>query len=327
MAKLDQDLLYKITENARIQIKEISNNLKKSSPRLKYNLNIIKKEKIIICPHFLIDYSFLGFLLFKVYFKGGFYSEEENKIIINNLKNNPLVTSIYEIEGKYDFAIEIIAQNPSKFNKELQIISKTLEYNSHSVALNLVSHIYPRNYLINNINIDPIEFIVGGDRKTKEFSQQEISVLKEILKNPILHTTKQSNNANMHIQTFKNNMKHLYKEKIIRSARYEISPKNTPIEKIKLFLKMQSKNRENDEKYFNEFMIKTKEIIAFHKTIGEWDIEIDIEAKNRNEIKSIIRSVREKFKHLIKEIDTVEIINIHKRQYLPDDFNDNLQKK
>jgi len=319
MKKIDGDLTYLIVENGRIKLKEISQRIKKSSPRLKYNLKILNKEGIIVCPHSVIDYSYFGFLLFKVYLKGGFYSEEENKKIIANLKKNQAVTSIFETEGKFDFVIEMMAENPSKFNKEIQKISKEIEHNSYTIVLNVVTHLYSRSYLVKNVVEQSNDLIIGGDRAIRNFEANQLVFLKEINTNPLKKMSQISKKTKIHTQTLKSIFNKLKQDKVFRGTKYEISPNVAEIEKIKLFIKTHPKTQK-EELEFSDFLYQTKEVVEMHKTIGEWDLEIDIDAKNRKDLLKIIRKIKENFKPIIKEIDTVEILEIHKKQYLPDSF-------
>src|SRR3989338_10876894 len=131
MVKFDRSLLFLYSENARAKIKDLSGTLKKSSQRLKYSIEKFEKEGIINNAHCVFDYSYFGFILFRVYFKGGYISEKDKAEIIRKLGENPFVVSMYEMTGEYDIAIEISAPNPSRFNKELRKITSLIPTFTH----------------------------------------------------------------------------------------------------------------------------------------------------------------------------------------------------
>ena len=79
MTKFDYELIYLQSENARVNLKDIAHQLKKTSQRLKYSLDVLEKDKIIINPYCIFDYSYFGLILFRVYFKGVYINEQEKE--------------------------------------------------------------------------------------------------------------------------------------------------------------------------------------------------------------------------------------------------------
>ncbi|MCX8147414.1 MAG: Lrp/AsnC family transcriptional regulator, partial [Candidatus Woesearchaeota archaeon] len=126
MTKIDNDLLFLYSENARAKVKGLARILKKSPQRLKYSISMLHKEGIIKNPHCVFDYSYFGQILFRVYFKGGYISEKDKGEIIKQLVQNPYVVSIYELSGEFDLAIELESPNPSRFNKELKKVASLI---------------------------------------------------------------------------------------------------------------------------------------------------------------------------------------------------------
>src|SRR3989338_6746408 len=115
MAKVDTSLIYLLTENARMTLKDFAVYLRKSPQRLKYSISTLQKEGYIADSFSVIDYSYFGLLLFRVYFKGAYVSEKEKNEIVQELKNNSFIVSVYELTGEYDLIAEFASPNPSKF--------------------------------------------------------------------------------------------------------------------------------------------------------------------------------------------------------------------
>jgi len=51
--------------------------------------------------------------------------------------------------------------------------------------------------------------------------------------------------------------------------------------------------------------------------VGDWDMELDIEALDKSKIRSIIIDMREKFKDLIEKFNLIEVYKCYKKSYLP----------
>ena len=104
MKHFNTDLIFLQTENAREKLRAAASILKKSPQRLKYTLKMMEKEGILNNPHCVFDYSYFGLIMFRVYFKGGYIGERDKGAIIEKLKANPYVVSIYEMSGEFDLA-------------------------------------------------------------------------------------------------------------------------------------------------------------------------------------------------------------------------------
>lgn len=319
MVKVDYDLVFLRSENARMRLKEISHLLKKSPQRLKHSLQVLEKEGIIAEPYCIFDYSYLGMLLFRVYFKGGYIGEHDKAQIIKELRDNPYVISLYELTGEFDLAVEFAAPNPSKFNKELKkIITLIPTLNDYKILLNVVTHIYPQNYLAQHTDFPVLneEYVIGGDREIREFNKNETTVMKNLLINPKIRLTELAEVSKMNVKTVTSIMKSLRSNRIIRCFKYTLDTNKLGINKFRLFIKTHNLSVER-EKQLLEYVLKTNEITQLTKTVGDWDMEVDMEALDKKRIRSLIIQLREDFKDIIERFNLIEFYKYHKKTYLP----------
>ena len=317
--KIDNNLVYLRLENARMRLKEISSLLNKSSQRLKYSLNNLEKESILINPHCVFDYSYFGILLFRVYFKGGYISEKDRKNIIEQLSDDPYIVSIYELEGEFDLIMEFACPNPSKFNKELKKIATLIPtLNHYKIVLNVVTHLYPKYYLTKDSNLTILNnvHIIGGDRDVKEFNKNEMSVIKNILLNPKIRVTELANKSGINVKTANSILKNLKKNKVIRGFKYALDTNKLKINKFRLFIELHNLSPEK-EKQIVDHMLKIEEIVQLNKTVGDWDMEVDIESFDKEKVRSIVMRLREEFKEIIQGFNIIEFYKYHKKSYLP----------
>ena len=265
-----------------------------------------------------MDYSYFGLILFRVYFKGAYISEKDKQNIVTILKKNPLVTSIYALSGGFDLVIEFTAPNPSRFNKELKKIGAEIPtLNNYQIILNVVSHLYPRSYLLKNKQEHEEETIIGGDRTLRVFNEQEKKIIQQLLLNTQIRYTQLAEQADLNIKTVIQNIKRLKNEKIIRGFQYLIKGTNAKIDQFRLFLKLHNISAER-EKQLLAYLLTTKEVISLNKTVGDWDLEIDIESRDAMAIRKEISQLREEFKDLIQSFNLIEISEYYKKSYLPE---------
>jgi DNA-binding Lrp family transcriptional regulator len=320
MSKFDRDLIFLYSENARNKIKNMSILLKKSSQRLKYAVGVLDKESIIYNSHCIFDYSHFGMILFRVYFKGGYISEKDKSNIIKRLTENPYVVSVYELSGEFDLAIELESPNPSRFNKELKKVAGVIPtLNSYKIILNLVTHIYPRLYLLEKkelaANIAP-EIIVGGDRAVEDFDAHERAIMKNILDNPNVRLCALSKQSNLNVKTAASVLRKLQRKKVVRGFKYLVNTNRLGIFKFRLFLKLHNLSPDR-EKELMDYLLKTNEVVQLNKTVGDWEMEVDIESLDKSRIRYIIIQMREDFRDLIETFNIIEFYQYYKKSYLP----------
>lgn len=319
MAKVDYELIYLQSENARIGLKGLSCFLKKSSQRLKYSISSLEKENIIKNPYCIFDYSYFGLILFRAYFKSGYISEQDKIKIIKELESNPYITSIYELTGEFDFVVEFSSPNPSKFNKELKKIATLYPMlNDYKIILNIVTYLYPKDYLINNSNLHVLnsEKIIGGDREIETFNENEIKVIKNLILNPTIRITDLASRTELNIKTVKSIFKNLTRKSIVKGFKYNLDTNKLNINKSRLFLKLHNLTLERESQIM-QYMLNNKEIVQINKTVGDWDMEIDIETLDKSRIRNIITQIREEFADLIEKFNLIEFYKYYKRSYLP----------
>ncbi len=320
MGSVDRELVYLYTENARLKIKEAAGILQKSSQRLKYSLDVLEEEGVVFSPHTVVDYSYFGVMLFRVYFKGGYIGESDKVEIIKTLKENPYVMAMYELSGEFDFAIEIGAPNASRFNKELKKIASVIPtLNTYKILLNVVTHVYPKMYLLQDgsrVLVTEHERIVGGDRLVQQFSGQEMRVVRSLVEHPTSRMKTLAQLTDMNIRTVKSAVQELQKKKVVKGFKFLLNTHQLGIEKFRLFLRLHNFSREREDALLKHLLL-TKEIVQMSKTVGDWDMEIDIEAFDKIRVRAIIVELREQYKDLIADFNMIEFYQYFKKAYLP----------
>lgn len=318
--KIDRNLIFLQSENSRARIKDLAVALKKSSPLIKYSIDHLEKEGIIKNPYCIFDYSYFGLILFKVYFKGGYIGEKDKARIISALSDNYYVVSIYELEGEYDLAIEMLSPNPSRFNKELKkIIDEFPTLNNHKIALNLVTYIYPPTFLLENQELASTVksyIVIGGDRPIEQFGKDEISIIKSLLENPNIRYTSLAKKAGMNVITAKKILKKLKDKRIIRGYKYTIDTGKLNIYKYRIFLKLHNMSQEKEEQ-LKEIFLQTKGITAMNKIVGDWNLELDAESLDKTAVRQLIIKIREDFKDVIENFNIMEHYDTYKKKFLP----------
>jgi DNA-binding Lrp family transcriptional regulator len=312
ISKSEKRFLYYYSDNCRITYSQLGKMIKKSPQNTRYYVNSIEKESILNY-HTLIDYSYLDLLMFRVYFKGGF--SRGITPLIQHISKSGYLASISTISGQYDISMEFLARNPSRFNKQLkQLVQDFKELSNYDLIINVVTHIYPRSYLVNKTD----DIIIGGDRKPRILSQSEIILLKLLVNNPKIKVTELAHKSQMNIKTVILRLKDLQKE-LVMGFRTEFDMDKFGIYRNRIILKLHNINVAVEESLL-KFCTQNEHIVCLNKTMGLWDIEIDIETSDMIKFREIFFIIREQFKDIIQSFNYFRIFNTHYRKYVPDYF-------
>ncbi|MCX8147576.1 MAG: Lrp/AsnC family transcriptional regulator, partial [Candidatus Woesearchaeota archaeon] len=160
------------------------------------------------------------------------------------------------------------------------------------------------------------EIIVGGDREVEDFNENEMSIIKCFLENPKIRLTHLARSANLNVKTATAIFKNLQKRRVIKGFKYLIDPNKLGIYHFRLFLQLHNVSQEK-ERGLLDYMKDTREVVQINKTVGDWDMEIDIQSSDKARIRQLIVQIREKFKDLIETFNLIEFYTYYKKSYLP----------
>ncbi len=316
MRKTDSTLIYYMSEYARAGLRELSRKMRKSPQRLKYSQRVLERDGVLGPAYCVFDYSYFGQVLFRVYFKGGYIGEKDKERILRELSANAYVTAVYELTGEFDLVVEFACPNPSRFNKELKrTVTLKPSLNNYKIALNVVTYLFPRLYL-HRPQEEALEWIIGGDREPDQFSGAELGVARTLLLTPGARLTEIARQCSLNPRTAKRIITDLEKRNIIRGYRRALNTDRLGISRSRLLLKLHNLTTAR-EREFTDFLVQTREIVQAHKTIGDWDIEVDIEARDKSRTRYIIMQMRKDYMDLVESFRLIEFFDVYRTSYLP----------
>lgn len=160
------------------------------------------------------------------------------------------------------------------------------------------------------------DVIVGGDRQIEDFKKEELALLQTLHSHPLMRPSRVAKQANLNIKTVITLSKKLHRRRIIKGFRYVIDTNRLGIYKHRLFLKLHNLTTEREAALMEFFTIQPN-IVQLNKTVGDWDIELDLEALDKGVIRSVIAEMREKFRDLIQGFNSMEFYQYYQKSFLP----------
>ncbi len=116
-------------------------------------------------------------------------------------------------------------------------------------------------------------------------------------------------------KTVAERIRKLRKQEIILGFRPSVLARNMGYISSLFLIKYHNISLGGDE--FATYLKNHPNIVRAVKTIGEWDIEIQVEVENVSELRNVEMEIREKFSSLIKEIANVPLYRTYKKTFFP----------
>lgn len=307
-------LLFELTRNSRITTKELGKRLKTSQQSCSYLIKQLKKKNIIRQFTTIIDSVKLGYMNIVVGFDFIDLQHSVKKEIIDYLKDHDYVIGIEEAKQGVDMIIEYSSPNLSAFNKShSEFINKFNKNIKTKFAFPMiVRHKYFKNYLTKSN--DTKDIILCGDRNIINISEQERSLLAEMIKEPDSRIINLAKKSGLSVKSVSKIKKQLEKNRIIKGYSCTFNYNKLGISRYFFFIKFSSQGIKEIEKLI-EYSKQDKNIVEAVKLIGEFNIMLKIEEIKK---KDIIRDIRSNFK--IEDYFIVEMDSIIKKQFIPISF-------
>ncbi|MBU0467347.1 MAG: Lrp/AsnC family transcriptional regulator [Nanoarchaeota archaeon] len=291
----------------------------------------------------MIDITKLGYSQYKLYFKfQNTTIEKENQIIDYWLKDNSSVW-VGQIRGPWDLAVSILEKNNYDFGQTLtKFMQKFSQYIlQKDVLLTEYSPMYSREYLTGRANEQsefinktppqtqasnlrgqenylkgPKEFLYGIPSQTYELNETDKKILSELSNNARIPILKLADLTHLSRDIINYRIKKLTKENIIVQYRTYLNLENLNIRHYKVIFRMKNFSPQEEEK-IKDYVKKHEKATQLLKLIGSYDLEIEFEVQDEDELYKILHNLRQKFSSIIRDFDIIRIIKTHKLDFFP----------
>lgn len=311
----DKKILTLLDENSRFSNSQIAKRVGLSKPAVEYRLKRFEKSNVIFAYYTVIDFTKLGYSQYKIYFKFQDITLDDEKTIIDYWIKDKNSVWIAQIRGRWDLAVSILAGSNFEFGK---VLGKFMSAYSKfilekDVLLTEYSPIYAREYLAET---KPSEFIYGIPSKIHELDETDKKILKELSNNARMNIVDLVEKTKLSRDIINYRLKKLTKDKIIVQYRCYPNLQDLGISHYKIIFRTKNFD-EQIEKEIRAYVAQHKKATQFLKLIGSWDLEIEFETENEDELYIILTEIRKKFSGTIRDFDILRITETYKYNYFP----------
>ncbi len=314
--KKDKRILYELDIDSRQTLSQLGKKVGLSKQVVDYRLKRLITSGVIAQFYAVVNFPKLGYTQYKLYFKFQNVDLAKEKEIIDYWTSSKNSAWVASCRGRWDLAVSLLAKDANEMGN---IISEfTKNYASFilekSVHISHISSVFTKTYLAEQK--EKKEFTYGGQIEHYAPDETDKKILRTISTNarfPILDLMEKTGLTR---DVISYRLKKLKKDNILVQHRTLIDLGKIGHRLYKILLRLQNSPPEK-EKEFKYFVKHEPCGVQFLKLLGSWDIELEFEVNDEEELHRILLELRNKFSGIIRDYDTLLIYKEHKLNYFP----------
>ncbi|MFW5746833.1 MAG: Lrp/AsnC family transcriptional regulator [Nanoarchaeota archaeon] len=311
----DKKLLTLLDKDARLSNSQLARQVGLSKPAIEYRLKRLDQQGVIFSFYTVIDFARLGFSQYKIYFKLQNATLSDEEAMIDYWKKDDHAVWVAEVRGRWDLAVSIFADSNFAFGKIIdafmrQFSSFILE---KDVLLTEYSPIYAREYLTDT---ESSLFTYAAPSKEYDLDKVDTQVIKAISTDARISIIDLARKTGLTRDVVHYRLKKLTKDNIIIQHRCYLNLSAIGINHYKIIFRTKNLD-EKSEQEFAAFVSEHKKATQFLKLIGSWDLEVEFETENEDELYSILAKMRKHFSKIIRDFDILRVTATMKYDFFP----------
>ncbi len=313
----DRKILYELDRDSRQSNKEIARAVGLSEQVVGNRIKRLVDLGIIEYFYVKTNPSVLGYMHIKIYLRLHNITKEKEEELLQDLHSQKNIFWLSSLRGKYDLVVSIYVKNVADFTKKYDLIfEKWRDYilERDVVVLERAST-YTKAYLLPNQKPEEIVYTIG-EEKHLELDDTDIRLLKILNqegRKPLIDIAKQ---LKVSADTVKYRINHLKKNGVVTGFSVKIDFRKLNNQYHLFFLKLQNMNSQKYKK-LETLGRMNKNVVVLIRTIGDHDLELEVEITNPEELDKLLRSLRDNFTSEIKNYEILEVTREHRLTYFP----------
>ena len=221
---------------------------------------------------------------------------------------------VVKCEGVWDIITAVWVRDPYEFY--VFYIDFSTKFNKYILEKAITNQIqvpfFSRSYLTGKEGI--IKCTWGGEVIPAKIDQIDYKLLQILTINARMPSTESAKKLNATPRIISYRIKELIKKNVIGA--FSILPNRDALGldyyKVIFYLKNLTKQRENA---FIDYCRRQGNMLYYIKTLGPWELELELEVRDHKHLNQIMNSIRREFNDVIRNYETILITEEHKGEY------------
>lgn len=313
----DRKILYYLDEDAFQPLSALARKTGLSKQVVAYRIAELKKQGILRKTCAIINLAKLGYAFYKFYIKYKAMAKEQEADMLRVLDAHPRVGYMGVCDGRFDLFVgvwakgthDLYAIHQSLFTKYKSAFEETV-LSSVEIAFNS-----KRGYLLPSETKSEAP-LFGGPVQEISMDETDKKIIRLLSQDARIKYTEIARTVGLTPAAVGYRIKHLRAERIVEGARIVLDKSKIGYLAFKVLIKTGSV----EEKHVRRFIrhaVQEKNIVDIDLTLGDWDIELDVEVENHEKFHRLMLDLRSAFPDVIQGCDSLLVFQEYTYDYFP----------
>ena len=320
----DRRILHEISKNGRFSISTIAKQVGLSRDIVSYRLNNMIKSKLVPGFTLFVNTNRLGLTKHVIYIKLQHLGKEEEKMLVDKFIQEEDIVWVASCSGNWDLGLLTLSKNLTHFNgifnKIIGICGNNLK--EYTIETEIEDKYLGLGFLIEGIKEDNERKKYVRDAFIKELSNPaptndlkidsvDIKLLNLLMQNSRMSMADICTKLNLSAPAVENRIKKLINEGVIYGFMAQVSSQMLGLQWHWILLRTKNLTEEK-ERQLNAYLKKNNYVAWIVKTIGKWNFQLSVFAKDAIHFRDILSDLRKEFSDVIVDYDSIMIFNQYK---------------
>lgn len=304
----ERDILAKASLLADKNIVEIAKTTKHKIHTVRYLFEKLKSKESVR-RSWIVDLFRLGWQRYSIIFAIRSGNDEAIKKFFSTRKN---VIHFGDAGSSYDYMMAVIAQSIDDVIELLEDASTACKivFSTKRISVqNQVIYFGSKSLTDKAVSVGQIE--IGNTTEKVAISDLEHRILESLMKYPDATNVERAQLLKVSLPTIHERLKSLKSRRVIAGARFSYKSDYFGTQKFKFLIKVAKPNKKIKKTFF-EYLKSVPCCSSVRAGLGDWDIEINLEAYNRAEIIRAKRELWTTFGDYLAEIELLPSFSTHR---------------
>jgi Lrp/AsnC family transcriptional regulator, leucine-responsive regulatory protein len=315
----DREILFELSLDGRVSLTELARKVKLSKQVISYRIKQMEEKKIIKGYYAITNIYSLGKAHYRVFIKYQNMSAEVEKQLREYLLNHPRIAWILQLDGDFDLFFVVWTDNIVTFEEVhddvMGAFGKYFQEKYFSIATRI--EYLPFRFLLptDDARRTSTSFVFGDVFDHYKPDKLEKRILTVLNHEGRIYTSELAQRYSVSPRGVKKKIAELLKKKIIIGFNVKIDHNLLGYTYQKVLLKLNNTSRPELHR-LSSFLKQKKSVIYLLKTIGTYDFEFELMTRSPEEFYTLIKELRMKFVHNIKDHSMVVMSQELKYEHL-----------
>ena len=296
--RMNKELLNRLYLDSRESFISLGKKLRLSNTAVERRLTRLKNDGIVSLLFADVNFAKLGLKGYRLYFKFDVMDQRTEQEVLEFFKSYPRTLWGVVCEGEYDVLWRIIAMDEVEVESAMYLMVE--RFGTKIIEKTVVATTYQAYLAWNKALGTPRhpEFSMEAITEPQPVDSKDMRLLALLYSNARETTVGLSKQVGLTPDAVQYRIRRLVREKYILGYTAWFDAKKLGFNYYKFLIGFRSITRAK-EKQFLSYCLANDNIIFINKTIGSWDIELDIIVRNNAELHNFTREMKTKFGNII----------------------------